>query len=130
MGEEKCTDNKGWNEFYVKYSMRIYIVLEIFTQYDWKGNIQELKNVLEYATATVASSVITKNNFPSHILPDFSFFSSLHLNQNLQSLKDVEMQDILKVMEKVNGNKVKAVNILEINRLTLHNKLKQYEGKK
>ncbi|QIB67831.1 AAA domain-containing protein [Aminipila butyrica] len=44
------------------------IVEKIFMNYDWPGNIRELRNAVEYASNFIAGSTITLNDIPEAIL--------------------------------------------------------------
>lgn len=43
-----------------------------------------------------------------------------------KSLDDVEKAHILRVLEECGGNQTRAAEVLDIDRVTLHNKLKKY----
>ena len=43
-----------------------------------------------------------------------------------RTLEDVERAHILQVMEQCGGNQTRAAGVLDIDRVTLHNKLKRY----
>ncbi len=110
----------------VKFNKEITISTEALNQinnYNFKGNIRELENILEQAVLVSQESQITE--------------SSLRLNNSAQvmdivsetdnvSLDELEMKYIMRVLEKTNGNKLKAAEILKINRKTLAKKLKDY----
>lgn len=110
----------------VKFNKNITISTEALNQinnYNFKGNIRELENILEQAVLVSQENRITE--------------SSLRLNNSAQmmdivsetdnvSLDELEMKYIMRVLEKTNGNKLKAAEILKINRKTLAKKLKDY----
>lgn len=110
----------------VKFNKNITISTEALNQinnYNFKGNIRELENILEQAVLVSQENRITE--------------SSLRLNNSEQvmdivsetdnvSLDELEMKYIMRVLEKTNGNKLKAAEILKINRKTLAKKLKDY----
>ena len=97
-------------------------VVEAFLNYQWPGNLRELKNMIKRAVLLTRDEVISVNVLPHEIATakksDDSF--GLFKNQNEQEL-------ILEALEKVNGNKSKAAKLLSIDRKTLYNKLKQYD---
>jgi len=49
---------------------------------------------------------------------------------NGRTLEDVERAHVLSVVEDCKGNQTLAAEILDIDRVTLHNKLKKYGWKK
>lgn len=94
--------------------------LHLLQQYSWKGNIRELKNVLERAAILVDGSEILPEHLPYEIQKQNS--SSL---QEL-SLAAVEKQHIQKILQHTNGNKAKAARLLEIGLATLYRKMEEY----
>ncbi|MED4586481.1 sigma 54-interacting transcriptional regulator [Brevibacillus choshinensis] len=47
-------------------------VMELLLSHDWRGNIRELKNVVDYATAVCEKSVITINDLPKRLTDRFT----------------------------------------------------------
>lgn len=90
--------------------------------YNWPGNLRELKNVIKRAVLLSRGETVEADVFPQEIVSaevtDESF--SLFKNKNEQEL-------ILDALERTNGNKSKAAKLLSIDRKTLYNKLKQYD---
>jgi DNA-binding NtrC family response regulator len=94
--------------------------LDLLHQYNWKGNIRELKNVLERAAILVDGQEILPEHLPYEIqkqnatvLPELS-------------LAAVERQHIQKILQNTNGNKAKAARLLEIGLATLYRKMEEY----
>lgn len=104
-------------------------VVQILMEYDWKGNIRELKNVVEYMAIMCNEEVIT-----SEFLPKYIFTKNLDsfLNYNInsfdlnESVKNLEVNLIKKALDMTSGNKLEAAKILNIPRTTLHSKIKKY----
>ncbi len=98
--------------------------LEAFKNYNWPGNLRELKNMVKRAVLLTQDSLIPLKVLPHEIASaekrDDSY--SLFKNKNEESL-------ILDALEKSQGNKSKAARLLSIDRKTLYNKLKQYDIK-
>ena len=103
-------------------------VVEVFKTYSWPGNIRELKNVIKRAVLLSKGDVVTKDTLPREIIQDKNKTENIaRLTDNLKDLKDkIEYQQIVQVLEKVRYNKSKAAQMLNIDRKTLYNKLKQY----
>ena len=106
-------------------------VADIFNQYSWPGNVRELRNVIRRAVLVEQTKLLTLKSLPSEII------ASKHRNQflnshsskpeNLKDLKEeAEREMIISTLEKVRYNKSKAASILNIDRKTLYNKMKQY----
>jgi two-component system response regulator HydG len=106
-------------------------VLDIFNYYPWPGNIRELRNVIRRAVLVEQGSTISLKSLPSEIIASKNrrFNNSFnHIQpENLRDLKEMaERELILSTLEKVRYNKSKAASMLNIDRKTLYNKMKQY----
>jgi DNA-binding NtrC family response regulator len=100
--------------------------LAALTGYAWPGNTRELENVLARALALKAGKQITARDLPPNV-------SRRHTpadrpTTELLTLEEVERRHILRVLELTKGNKLKAAEILGIDRSTLHRKLKGMQG--
>lgn len=93
----------------------------IFMEYDWPGNLREMKNIVKRATLLAQGNKITRNEIPFEIYlrpkvkDEFSLFSESNESELIQ-----------RVLGATNFNKSKAARILKIDRKTLYNKLKLY----
>lgn len=95
--------------------------MELLENYPWRGNIRELKNIIERAAILAEGTEITANLLPREFHDDNASTISLS-----SSLKEVERMHIKRVLENVNGNKTKAADILRIGSSTLYRKIKEY----
>jgi DNA-binding NtrC family response regulator len=117
-------------KFNVDYRKNIELismeVIDIFMEYDWPGNIRELKNVIERAVAIAEPDVDIL--MPHHLRPQLICPKKekdlLEIQDGL-SLADFEKYYIYNTLKKVNWNKSKAAQILGINRQTLYNKMRE-----
>jgi len=96
--------------------------LKILTAYPWPGNLRELKSVINKAAILADSEIIMPQALPSH----------LALNKEVRrrpsrTLKDIEKEHIINVLEETGGNQSKASEILGINRKTLYKKIHTYK---
>ncbi len=102
-------------------------VLEKFKSYNWPGNLRELRNVIKRSVLLTKSDIIDLSTLPEEIV----YSSNTRSESNLNSLKGVaneaERERILKVLTQTGNNKSKAAKILNIDRKTLYNKLKNYD---
>jgi len=100
------------------------------TAYNWPGNIRELENVLARALALRAGESITLRDLPPTIgtAAPIAAGTVLLEQEPTLPLDEVERRYIVRVLEATNGNKLKAAEILGIDRSTLHRKLKQMQG--
>jgi len=98
-------------------------VMEMFTGYDWPGNIREVRNVVERAMVVAQGTQIQ--------LVDISFpFPPPATPSGGASLEEVEKDQIMKILNQTNGNIAQAAEILKISRLTLYNKIEKYHLKR
>ncbi len=98
--------------------------IEAFHNYNWPGNLRELKNMVKRAVLLTQEPIIPLKVLPHEIAYNQRTEETYGLfrNKNEETL-------ILDALEKANGNKSKAARILSIDRKTLYNKLKQYNIK-
>jgi transcriptional regulator with PAS, ATPase and Fis domain len=92
----------------------------IFDNYEFPGNIRELRNGLERAMLMGAGQEIRPETFP----PVWS--SAPRSLTKMPSLEDIERTYIEEVLRQTRGKKVKAAKILGISRKTLLEKRKKY----
>lgn len=89
----------------------------------WKGNIRELKNVIERAVILANDhQVIAMEHLPFDIQYNLAP-PNIHTMLDLAS---IEKQHILRVLEHTRGNKTKAAELLGIGLTTLYAKVKEY----
>ncbi len=115
------------NAFNKKYDKSIKSIsnetISIFLEHSWPGNIRELKNCMERSIIFCDDSEISPKNLPMQYKKTADFSGS-----NIKSVYDkVTREVILDALNKANGNKTKAADILNINRRTLYNKMKHLE---
>jgi two-component system response regulator HydG len=116
-------------------------VMNVFKNYRWPGNLRELNNVIKRVALLTDGNEIQLNSLPHEISfqDKFSFnFDGESTNTGGEhppvvknDLKSValsaEYKTIVEILKQVNYNKSKAAKLLDIDRKTLYNKLKQYK---
>ncbi len=111
-------------------------VQDIFMAYNWPGNLRELRNVIRRAVLLAKPKTkITPLHLPQEILLTNTSPQEKELlpkaGPNYELLKDAvnraEFEMINSVLQKVNFNKTKAAELLNIDRKTLYNKLKGFQ---
>lgn len=93
---------------------------ELLKQSYWKGNIRELKNVIERAVILEEGEKISKNSLP------FEIQSAIIRTDSMYDLAVIEKQHIQKVLRHTNGNKTEAARLLNIGLTTLYRKIEEY----
>ena len=94
--------------------------MALLRQYDWPGNVRELENAIERAV------VISKKR---RLGPEEFSFLAPHLlaAEETYSLEKTQIAHLQKVLKEFDWNITKAAQALEINRVTLHKKIKKYD---
>lgn len=109
--------------------------IDALLEYQWPGNVRELANVMERAYILSGGQAITPEHLPYHLLqhePATISFPTAETTPVIapmqpRTLKEVEKEHILRVLDKHQGNKVSAAAELGIVLKTLYNKLNQWQ---
>ncbi|MDD5675249.1 MAG: sigma-54 dependent transcriptional regulator [Chitinivibrionales bacterium] len=109
--------------------------LALLAQFDWPGNIRELRNVVERA-CIMSSHALIKNadlSFlnlsvtpPPVVLQSGESAATTSEPAPTLSLKEVQRRHIVAVLQNVKGHRAKAASILKITPKTLYQKIKDY----
>jgi DNA-binding NtrC family response regulator len=93
--------------------------------YEWPGNIRELRNCIESSVVMCQSKIITVDDLPP-VLRDADDDGRIYirLGSNMTECEKIIIKDTLSHCK---GNKSKAAEMLEIGRKTLLRKLADYE---
>ena len=97
--------------------------MEALMEYDWPGNARELQSVLDRAVSLSSKQVIQLKDLPL----SFEKKSKTSRNRHLFTLKEIEREHILYVLDTVNGNISRAAKILEVSRPKLYRKIEKYK---
>jgi len=95
--------------------------IERLQQQEWKGNIRELKNVIERAVILADGPELRSAYLPLDMQQSFSNSSSSF------DLANIERSHIQKVLHHTKGNKTRAAELLGIGLTTLYRKLDEYK---
>jgi len=119
----------------------------VMMECDWKGNVRELANAMEYAYILSAGGPIAPAHLPQHVrtrtagpravpvapIPTATTIPtilSMPPAGPTRTLHDIEMEHILRTLEKNGGNKPTTAKELGISLKTLYNKLNRWEEEK
>ncbi|WP_231425201.1 MULTISPECIES: sigma-54 dependent transcriptional regulator [Pedobacter] len=94
-------------------------ILSVFEKYNWKGNVRELKNVIERLVILSDGDQLNISALPM----EFFEFAPMENNFNLQQ---IEKQHIQKVLIHTKGNKTETSRLLGIGLTTLYRKIDEY----
>ena len=101
--------------------------LQRLVEYDWPGNVRELRNAIERAVLLETTDRLQVNSLP----PQLSALAPASgapegPGQPPLSMQEAERQAIVRALEVSRSNITRAAQVLEIDRTTLHRKLKKY----
>jgi DNA-binding NtrC family response regulator len=96
---------------------------QMLIEYDWPGNVRELQNAIERAVLVCRTNKLEPGDLP------------LKLNDGPagpagKSLAEIERQHIGRTLQESGWNVYRAARLLEIDRVTLYNKIKKYGFKR
>ncbi len=96
--------------------------MEVLARYTWPGNVRELQNVVQRLVILSDGGLIDVGDLPSVMRS--STAAAPGGGVALRPLREVEMEHIHAVLDRVGGNKTRAAEILGIDRKSLHARLK------
>jgi DNA-binding NtrC family response regulator len=97
--------------------------------YPWPGNVRELENVIENACMMTDGRFIDINDLPVQIR-DQSGDQLYQKDEALISLEEVQRRHVVRVLERVGGNKARAAEILGVGRATIYQLLSRMKIEK
>jgi two-component system NtrC family response regulator len=116
-------------DFYLKqYALKINTevkgmspkFLEELKNHNWKGNVRELKNIIERAVILASSKEL------DHSLLPWEFNDVLIAENSSLELQNIEKLHIIKVLKYTNQNKTETAKLLNIGLTTLYRKIEDY----
>ena len=96
--------------------------MDLLVAHDWPGNVRELQNAIERAVLVCRTKDVRPEDLPFHAGKIEELTAS-------KALAAVEREHIKRVLEETHGNVSQAARLLEIDRVTLYNKIRKYELK-
>lgn len=98
-------------------------VLKILKNAEWKGNVRELRNIIERCSI-VCEEQITFEDLPLELQERKT---NVSLGKDSFELAEIERMHILKVLQYTHGNKTETARLLKIGLATLYRKLEAYK---
>jgi two-component system NtrC family response regulator len=112
------------NMFSAKMNKRINNItkdaIKLLENGTWKGNIRELKNIIERAVILEDSDQLTASALP------YDLQNNLSPTTLSFELATIEKHHIQKVLQHTGGNKTEAARLLNIGLTTLYRKMEEY----
>lgn len=98
--------------------------------YNWNGNLRELKNVVKRSVLLCYGNTIEKEHLP-YELTEQNLIDPITTDSKAENLKEAsenaEVQIIIDALRKTNNNKSEAARLLNIDRKTLYNKISKFK---
>jgi DNA-binding NtrC family response regulator len=85
--------------------------------YSWPGNIRELENVIGNACMMANGKFIDIHDLPERLRSGVEHSPS---DESLLSLDEVQRRHVMRVLERVGGNKARAAEVLGVGRATIY----------
>ena len=124
-------------DYYLRYSARKYgslpkevhpEALQALLGYDWPGNVNELKAMLERVVLTTPRGIIGVEHLPHHVIEPAGTSGSVAAGAPYASLKEArrawERQYLVEQLRKYHGNAAHAAQALQLNERSLQRRLR------
>ena len=99
--------------------------LEILMKYGFPGNVRELENIIERGIVLAGGGVIEPQHLPDDLM-HYEVTTFRSDDDEMPSLKELEIRYIREVLKETGGNKTHAASIMGIARLSLLRKIKRF----
>jgi DNA-binding NtrC family response regulator len=96
---------------------------EVLLSYPWPGNVRELQNAIERAVVVGTGPLVEPGDLPLHI-------TAAPPGLGAGSLAEAEKGHVQAVLEAERWNISRAARVLDVDRVTLYNKIRKYDLKR
>jgi len=103
--------------------------MRILEQYNWPGNVREVRNVVERAVILSNGDFIEAKHLPPLVTESPDVVKPVVELEPGTTVEEAERRLILMTLEHTRDNKTRAAEILGISLKTLHNKLNKLRGR-
>lgn len=103
-------------------------VMERFLQYPWPGNVRELENTIERAMVLAEKETLEIELLPAN-MREMTMEEAIPIKKALsikENARRLEVRLIKEALKTTRGNRVRAARLLQISRMALLHKLKEY----
>ena len=100
--------------------------IEKLSTYNWPGNIQELRNIMERTYILSEDKYVDEQHLPRLIADEVAEVEEEAQNFSEMTLHALEKLHICRTLDHLDGNKTRAAKVLGITVKTLYNKLHSY----
>jgi Nif-specific regulatory protein len=107
------------------YKILTSSAIEKLAAYNWPGNIQELRNIMERTYILADDKYVDEQHLPK-LVKEVQMVEAQAEDFSEMTLHDLEKLHICRTLDHVEGNKTKAAKVLGITVKTLYNKLHSY----
>jgi DNA-binding NtrC family response regulator len=122
----RCGGGKGWT---VEGT-----AMDILLQYDWPGNVRQLKHVLEQAMFRAKGGIITPHDLPPLLQTKFRTVpsSSTHtqslpfLSPSKQPRPALTRELLERTLKQADDNVTETARLLNVSRMTVYRKIKEF----
>jgi len=117
------------SKFSIKSSKHIRSIsseyLEALQKHNWKGNIRELRNIIERSVILTDGSELLLESLPLDFIVNSASAKDYDLCEF--SMANIEKQHIQKILKFTKVNKAEAARLMEIGIATLYRKIEEYQ---
>ena len=100
--------------------------MQCLLEYDYPGNVRELKNILERASVLAPEQVIKPDDLPADLSKAEAYGNAVDSLSLSDAVSKTEKHLILRALAKTKGKKGEAAELLGISRKNLWEKMKSY----
>jgi len=101
------------------------MTMRLLLSHRWKGNVRELKNVIERAMILCDKKIIEINDLPVELNDSKKTSGLIGRGDLKQSVREFERISIISVLEEVSFDKLKAASILGLSKSSLYRKIEE-----